>query len=276
MITLALYDYLTHEADLTSRADTELFASPLSVGSLVVRNRNDARKYLRGRLGKRIYNGRNPDDSGQSALLLRQVAGQPEYHLRGEYCRDAVIQADVLTRSHNATIENEVIATLLQMAVTAYRGVWSTRHPTNVYSVQVIRSNDIPTSPKGGEVLWTHRKSIDLSIKYDFARAEMPVAKLSTTALIDYANNVLRVIAVPLVPVGRTLTNCSWVITDGTDTVTFGGAPDLPSPVVNVAGLNADAAIDTVAASLNGTITSTLTVTDSNGDTAQSVDTITI
>ena len=91
MILQALADYLLDPGVRSF----ERFATPIVVGSLTIKSRDDARREIRNMVGKSVYAARRPQDSDSTAIVLTLITSAQEYHLTGEESlRDSYVQID--------------------------------------------------------------------------------------------------------------------------------------------------------------------------------------
>lgn len=183
MIKKALFDYLTYHDDLSGAHDTDLFANPITLDDNTVTNRNEARRYLRDIIGHHFYAGRMKE-KGDMAVIIREISGSPDYHLKGIERENAILQTDIVARNHNAETRIETAAVLLKASMSGYHGQWSITTPADIHSCMLTRSSDIPVAPKGGETYWTFRKSMDWTIAYSFANVEYPIEELGGEILV--------------------------------------------------------------------------------------------
>lgn len=173
MIEFALVQYLQAPVDLSGRADTELFSTPIKIGHATIATRNDARKWLRNELGSAIFANRIDGDKGHTAIVLRKISGAPETHLKGDDRTEAIIQADVWTHGQNANIRAHSTSEALRLALCYYRGTWGNAVKANVCGVTVARQSMQVDSPSDSGNYWSFRLSSDYQINYAMNKLEV-------------------------------------------------------------------------------------------------------
>lgn len=281
MIDLALYQYLTTQADLDGQA-SEPFEASLEFGNETLADRNDVRRVIRDVIGKRIYAGRNIQipNEGHTAATIRVVASDNQYHLRGESpCDQSTLQIDTWANGVGGALRAYQASQLIRYAIASYIGVWGTTYKLHVYSCTRTRAQTLPTSPEDGGSYWTHRYSQDFLINHSIQAVTFVGNALTAIASVSYQNDVLYLQVdddLSTIPGGRTLQHVAWSISDGATLISFDGEPDVITTEANVTGVYSDLQIDNTEAGLTGEAEIKLTITDSTGQTAQHVTTISI
>ena len=172
MIHFALEKYLS-APDLSSPSDIVPFRKPIKFGKYTLENRNDARRALQGRVGDRIYAGRQLQPSGQEAITIRTISGQPDVHLKGDHRTSDIVEIQVFAKGNNANIRANVTNELVRIAISHYVGNWGTDDPVYVAACFVVRNTMEFNAPRDGSHYWTHRNSTDYQINYAFNIVEV-------------------------------------------------------------------------------------------------------
>lgn len=279
-IKQALHRYLTDPADLAGHPAVP-FEAPTTVAGLLCANRNDARRWLRSKVGSSgIFSGRRPQtqalpnsDSLHTAIVLRTVSQDSEYDLAGAHgSATELLSVEVLARLTDAAARSETIADLLSLAVSGYvRDYWG-----DVYVEECLldsRSSVAYSPPDGGDH-WTHSVSLPLVVRYrDVAAPVYPAdplfAVISYTPLVSDSESLRLSSDESLVPAGRTLATVAWSISrDGSSLLSLSGAPGAAVTTSDVGGTYAGPIVDAAEFDLTGTLDVTLTLTDSAGFTS--------
>jgi hypothetical protein len=168
MISKALRNYLIFPGELTGHAATE-FAEPQTLGGLTLLTRNDARRYLRDRVGDRIYAGRRPQEIGSAhtAVTLRQVASTPDLPLLGEIdSAETVIEVNTWTRGVDADYRGELCGRLIQIATSGFVGSWD---DLAIGGSSIERAGMQVFPPGGATDEWPFLWSFDIRVNHSQA-----------------------------------------------------------------------------------------------------------
>lgn len=235
MITRALYDYLTDNRDLTGHA-AERFRTDQIVEGMTCRTRNDARRFLRSRVGNQIFAERRPQESdAHTAITLRRISSTAEFSLSGtEPFQQSLLQLDVWTRGGEAVKRGYIIAKLLELATSSYHhDYWGTTYIGDVTIERELSSFNLPAD---GSDYWTHNENFDVLVHHATPAAAYPTRQLQTviTFLTAYnAGDWFKVsVRDSIIPENRTLDTIRWQVT--TSSLTFDTTVDLET-VANTA-----------------------------------------
>lgn len=273
-VKAALYRYLTEPGDLTGPAAIP-FSRPRIVSGLTIKNRNDARRWLRDRVGSSIYSGRRPmKPSEHTQIYLRTSFTEQPTGLTGEIDgRTELVEAAIICRKADAPARCEVVADLLSLCVGGWGGgYWG---DTYVGECLVDGRTSRTYSPVDGSDDWLHEVQLGLDIIYiDEATAQYAADGLR--AVIAYLQNpgvdgIFRVSALQsVIPEGRTLASVAWNIrqgdASGASLISLSGAANAVVSTANVSGTFGQPSIDRVAYGITGPVWVSLTITDSFGE----------
>lgn len=263
----SLYQYLTSEADLTGQA-AKPFRNPQTVDGMVCNNRNDARRYLRNRIGKAIYKARRPQGSEHQALVIRRINTDREYHLQGEFgCPESNMEFTLFARGAAADRRNEITAALLRLALSSYSGPMGTTTKTHIGTIQILRESERPLPPPDGGDDWAAVYSFDAQIRHSDVAPEFSAEELTAEIGVTTSGTDIRLVAVGADAVAK----IKWTIRQtetGPVLATWQGKPDGRSGSLFTTGLNKDQTFDAAAAGLSSPFYLTLELTDVAGDTA--------
>ena len=166
MIAKALADYLRSTEPITGYPATP-FREPQTVGDLTINNREEARRYVRSRVGDEIYAARKPRNGSQNlAVTLRRIVTNRVHEIGGgAQLADAIIQTDVWARYEpNPELRAEITATLIRLCCEGFGA--STWGDIVVADCMVVREGEFSETPIDGDD-WTYRYSMDLMIFYN-------------------------------------------------------------------------------------------------------------
>lgn len=272
----ALYRYLTDPGDLPGLPAVP-FARPRTIAGLTIANRNDARRWLRDRIGSAIYSGRRPmKPSEHSQVYLRTAYTSPAHDMAGAVDGTTeLIDVVVVCRKADAAARAETIADLLQLACGGWRGgYWG-----DTFVGECLMDGRVSRtySPADSSDDWLHEIAMGFDVMYaDQSAAIYPADPLR--AVVSYGQDPgigdeFRVSASSsIIPEGRTLATVQWVIRDGSATgtvlVSISGGANAVVTAPNVGGTYASPAFDRTAFSITGTVHVQLTITDSSGEVA--------
>lgn len=169
ILSKGLRDYLVDTTPVTGYPATA-FRDPQTVGDLTITDRDEARRYLRARVGNEIYASRRPREGSQhTAVTLRRIATNRVDEVGGGTpLADAIIQVDVWTRGPEAALRGEITAILIRLACEGFgAGTWG---GVTIADCEVAREAEFVETPKQGDD-WTHRYSMDLRVHYYQASA---------------------------------------------------------------------------------------------------------
>lgn len=178
MLLRSLKRYLIEPKNLTGHA-AEPFERPQVLDEMTLLTRNDARRYIRDRVGQHVYAARRPikSDSAHTAVTLRQISDDSLLPLVGEDDTLAsVIQVDVWTRGGDADYRATQTGKLIRIAVNNYYGMWSN---SRITGVAVRRQGMLPLPPGNATDEWPYNYSMDIEVKHIEAAAIYPINVLT-------------------------------------------------------------------------------------------------
>lgn len=276
----ALHRYLIDPTDLPGHPAVP-FVRARTVAGLRCEHRNDARRWLRSKVGGNgVFASRRPQtqalpnsDPLHSAIVLRTTLHDPVYDLAGDHgAATELLSVDVLTRSADAAARAETIADLLTLALSGYvRDYWG-----DVYIEECLidsRSSNAYPPPDGSDN-WTHGVSLPLTVQYlNEAAPVYPADPLHARITYGQSPGVgteFRVSAgTTLVPEGREIATVAWELRSGSASgsllVSFSGPAAAAVATSDVSGTYLEPAIDRAAHGITGAIWVKVTVTDSAG-----------
>lgn len=271
-VKAALYDYLTDRRDLPG-LPARPFERPRLVGGQSIAHRNDARRWLRDKIGDAVYLQRRPRDVGHTAITLRTASESTEYGLDGavEGSFEAV-SVTVYARGGDAGLRAETVASLLKLAVDGYHG--DTWGGVEIGEATLDNKSTRETAPVDASDNWEYEVALDLTVLYvDESNPVYPVDRLTAYVhFVDAANQgaALRLsIDESIIPAGRSVASVTWIVRTsigGPAVVTITGHPDAAAGVANVTGTKGSPAIDRTAYGLSATdVFVSLTLTDDSG-----------
>jgi hypothetical protein len=195
-----------------------------------LRTRNDARRFIRDRVGGQIYAGRRPirSNSAHTAVTIRQITAESEVALVGETdTLTTMLQVDVLAKEGDADWRATITGKLIRIAVNNYFGTWGSERITGCL---VRRQGVLVTPPGNASDDWPCRYSMDLEVKHNEATAIYPVAELKAAISAKPRSGGLTAIsaAPSVIPQGRTITFISWEIIEQSTETSVNIASDTP------------------------------------------------
>lgn len=277
-VKAALYKYLTDQSDLPG-LPARPFERPRIISGTSIRNRNDARRLLRDKIGDAIHISRRPRDSKHTALVLRTLDEECFYGLAGvAEGASEQLTITVYGKGGDAPLRVETASSLVALALSGYYGaLWGS---TYVGECLLQSKSNRETPPADASDDWTFETFLDFSILYhDEGIPVYPVDLLQaaiTVGLLPQESDEFRLSAMnSIVPAGQTLVSVTWTIradsAGGDLIVTFGGAAHAPvDDEPDIGGTNAEPALDRAAYELDTPriVYVSLTITDSSGETS--------
>jgi hypothetical protein len=250
------------------------FITPRIISGVPIKNRNDARRMLRDRIGDAIQLGRRRQRTKQAnAITLMTSTATMEYGLHGaEEGTEELAIATVSCLGGDAPRRCNTITNLLSLAVSGWSGgYWGDLY---VGECLIDGRSGRAISPVDGSDNWTFEETLAMRIIYGDPAAPVypatPLIAIATFGLQPGIGPELRLSAAEsILPEGRTIANVSWSVRSagptGTVLVAINGAPAAAVSTANVTGTYLEPAFTRASFSLSGAIYVTLTITDSAG-----------
>lgn len=272
-IKAALYDYLTDRRDLTGLPALP-FERARTVCGLSITNRNDARRWLRDKIGDAIYAQRRPRGAAHTSITLRTASEQTEYGVDGAVeGSQEFVSITVYARGGDAALRAETVANLLKLAIDGYHhDAWG---GVAIGEAVLDSKSTRETSPPDGSDDWEFEVNLDFSILYtDESNPVYPTEQLTAVVMfvdgVDQGTALRLTVDESIVPVGRAISSVTWVVrtgtVDGPVAVTITGHPDVAAGVANVTGTKGSPSIDRTAYSLSAVaVYVSLSITDDAG-----------
>lgn len=166
MIIYGLHKYLTDPASVDNTSFSNRGTSEAQEGlGVTLKNRDDARRELQGRIGQDVYWGRKPGGIKPAYMVLDVVADSSQSVTSGVTgSNEALVQIDCFTNGHQASQRNEVLAFLVRMACDGFRGKKWGDYFVGSCVLQNIASDQL--EPIGAKGKWTFVTSLDFNVSY--------------------------------------------------------------------------------------------------------------
>lgn len=266
-----LYHYLADSQPYAGHAQRP-FRRVLTIDGITLRDRNDARRELLSRVGRRIYLDRRPADAEDDlSIVLRWTNATHEYGLAGEAeGTESYLVATVYATGHDAVRRGGTVYGLLQACVSGYhQGYWG---DVLIGECTVDTGRTLAYAPSDASDQWTFTRQMNLAVyHYGATTPEYSAWPLNALPAIQVNSTQLRCsFHQSLVAENIPLINAAWIVraTDGgNEIMSFGGDPSQAVDVPGVSGTNANPIIDrTVYTTIPSDPFVTLILTDMTGE----------
>lgn len=266
-IKRALYEYLTSAATLTG-LPAKPFVREMFVNGLSCKNRNDARRWLRDRVGSAVFNSRVPEGNRQASIEIRSVSAEREHDLTGAVDgRREYVMLTSRAIGGDASLRVDTINGLLTLALDGYHGdYWG---ETYIGECLADTEGSFSVPPAEPSDNWTFEQRLDLSVLYQPEASPMYAADVLTASIGHvFTEDELRLTGQVLIPEGREITSVAWTVragsSSGTVRVTTSGAPGATAG----SGTKLHPCWDISTYTLTGILWVSFTATDDSGATS--------